>query len=467
MYRINSLLILSALLFAPTRWLAAEKPNIIVMYIDDLGYNDIGPFGSKLHRTPNLDVMAQEGRRFTDFYVTSGVCTPSRSSLMTGCYPKRIGLHQNETGGWVLFPGNKRGLNPSEITMAEVLKEQGYKTACVGKWHLGDQPEFLPTRQGFDYYFGIPFSNDMGQTDRLRKIYPPLPLLRMEEVIEEEPDQRYITQRYTQEAVQFITENKEGPFFLYLPHTMPHWPQYSSENFAGKSKNGKWGDTVEEIDWSVGQVLDTLKKLKIDDNTITVFISDNGGATQHGASNFPLKAGKGTTWEGGHRVPMVIRWPGKIPAGTTCSELGITMDLLPTFAKLTGGQAPQDRIIDGRDIWPLISGEKNAATPHEAYYYYFRGTLHAVRSGDWKLFVSRKGRQNKKLDDNFKPELYNLKDDIGESTNVAADHPEVVAQLMQHIQAIRADLGDDGIDVPGKNVREPGHVENAVTLTQK
>ena len=285
----------------------AARPNFIIIFCDDLGYADIGPFGSEKHRTPHLDRMAAEGRKFTSFYVTSGVCTPSRSSLMTGCYPKRVGLHVNEKGAGVLFPGNQRGLNPSEVTLAEVLKARGYATGIVGKWHLGDQPAFLPTRQGFDYYFGIPFSNDMGQKDRPSKPYPPLPLLRMEKVIEEEPDQRLLTQRYTREAIAFIERHKAKPFFLYLPHSMPHWPQYSSERFAGKSANGKWGDAAEEIDWSTGEILKALKANGLDKKTMVIFMSDNGGAVRHGASNQPLRGGKGSTGEGGHRVPFVVR----------------------------------------------------------------------------------------------------------------------------------------------------------------
>lgn len=449
---------------------AAEKsaqPNFIIIFCDDLGYNDIGPFGAKKHRTPNIDAMAKQGRKFTQFYVTSGVCSPSRSSLMTGCYPKRVGLHQNEKGNWVLFPGNKRGLNPSEITIAELMKSKGYATACVGKWHLGDQPVFLPTRQGFDSYFGIPFSNDMGQTDRPKKMYPPLPLLRNEKVVESEPNQRYLTQRYTKEAIKFITANKSKPFFLYLPHSMPHWPQYSSENFAGKSKNGKWGDAVEEIDWSTGEILGTLKKLGIDEKTVVVFLSDNGGPTRQGASNKPLRGGKGTTWEGGHRVPMVIRWPRTIPADSVCHELATSMDLLPSFAQWAGTQAPTDRIIDGKDIRPLLLGAKGAPSPHKAYYYYHRGNLQAVRAGDWKLFVAPHVRRRKKAKSpaKFAPELYNLKTDVGESNNVAADHPDIVKRLMDVAETARADLGDG--KRPGKNTRKPGHVKDARTLTNK
>ena len=356
----------------------AESPNFIIIFCDDLGYGDIGCFGSTQHRTPNIDKMAAEGMRFTSFYVTSGVCTPSRSSLMTGCYPRRVNMHQSAGGEWVLFPVAKKGLNPDEISIAEVLKGQGYATACVGKWHLGDQPQFLPTTQGFDYYFGIPYSNDMGS--KQRKQNPPLPLLRNEKVIEAPVDQTTLTKRYTEEVIKFITANKDKPFFVYLPHTMPHNPVHSSDAFRGKSANKGYGDCVEEIDWSTGQILDTLKRLSIDENTLVVFTSDNGAASRWGGSNLPLSGWKGSTMEGGMREPCVIRWPGKIPAGKSCDELACTMDLLPTFAKLAGTKPPADRIIDGKDIQPLMRGKKDAKSPHEAFYYYYMTQLHAVRA---------------------------------------------------------------------------------------
>ncbi|MEE2947671.1 MAG: sulfatase [Verrucomicrobiota bacterium] len=440
-----------------------ERPNFIIIFCDDLGYADIGPFGSKKHRTPHLDRMAAEGRKFTSFYVTSGVCTPSRSSLMTGCYPKRVGLHQNETGRGVLFPGNQRGLNTSEITIAEVLKARGYATAIVGKWHLGDQPEFLPTRQGFDSYFGIPFSNDMGEKDRPTKQYPPLPLLRMEKVIEEEPDQRLITERYTREVIAFIERHKAKPFFLYLPHTMPHWPQYASERFAGKSANGKWGDTVEEIDWSTGEILKALKAKSLDEKTMVIFMSDNGGALHHGASNQPLRGGKGSTWEGGHRVPFVVRWPGAILPGTGTDALATSMDMLPTLAKLAGAKLPTDRKLDGRDITPLLLGKPGAVTPHKAFFFYSRGQLHAVRSGDWKLFFTR-GKQKP----NGEPvTLYNLADDIGETKNVLDEHPGLAKRLAKLAEGMRVDLGDDLTGVKGSGTREPGFVKDAKLLTKR
>jgi arylsulfatase A-like enzyme len=450
---------------------ADQPPNFVIIYADDLGYADIGPFGCQNHRTPHLDRMAREGRIFTNFYVTSGVCSPSRSSLMTGCYPRRVNLHQNEQQAWVLFPGNKRGLNPSERTIAEVLKEKEYATAIIGKWHLGDQPAFLPTRQGFDSYFGIPYSNDMGHDSRPEPYrYPPLPLLRDEQVIEEEPDQRYLTRRYTEAAIAFINQNATRPFFLYLPHTMPHWPQYASENFAGKSANGKWGDAVEEIDWSTGQILDAIRRAGIEQRTLVIFTSDNGGAIHHGASNAPLKGGKGTTWEGGHRVCNVMWWPQSIPAGTRCDELATTMDMLPTLAGLAGVEVPEDHVIDGKNIWPLMTGQAGAKSPHDRYYYYFRGDLHAVRSGPWKMFVQQRPprrQPGKPAPEPFatdqRPVLYNLDEDISETKDVAAQHPEVIQRLMQYVREARTDLGDG--QQTGSGQRAPGHVEDAVPLT--
>ncbi len=457
-------LLLVLLMCLSTAVASAEKPNLILIFVDDLGYADIGPFGSKLHRTPHLDRMASEGRKLTSFYVTANVCTPSRSSLMTGSYPRRVGLDENEKGQWVLFPGNQEGLNPDEVTMAEVLKTAGYKTACVGKWHLGDQPQFLPTRHGFDSYFGIPYSNDMGHDSRKQPYrYPPLPLLRMEEVIEDEPDQRYVTKRYTEEALDFIERSRDGPFFLYLAHTMPHWPQYASEEFAGKSRNGKWGDTVEEIDWSTGQILEKLEELGIDERTLVVFTSDNGGATRHGASNAPLRGGKGTTWEGGHRVCFLARWPGRIPAGTASDEMAISFDLLPTFAALASAEMPRDRIIDGKDIRQLLLSEDSVPTPHVTYYYYFMTHLNAVRSGRWKLHVARMGGRYPDYEPNPVLELYDLISDIGESKNVASANPQVVERLKALADVARSDLGDG--KRAGTNVRPPGLVPQAVTLT--
>lgn len=440
---------------------AETPPNIVLIFCDDLGYGDIGCFGSAKHRTPNIDRMAAEGMRLTSFNVTCGVCTPSRSSLMTGCYPRRVGMHQNEEGKWVLFPGNSRGLDPNEITIAEILKARGYATAIVGKWHLGDQPEFLPTRQGFDSYFGIPFSNDMGKWKPVRG-YPPLPLVRDEEVIETEPDQGLLTPRYTEEAVRFIRANRDAPFFLYFPHTFPHAPLNASPRFRGKSANGLYGDAVEEIDWSTGEILDALQELGIDDRTLVIFTSDNGAAKPFGGSNLPLSGFKASTWEGGMRVPCVMRWPGRIPAGKECSELVTSMDLLPTLAGLSGGKIPTDRVIDGKDVWPLISGQPGAKSPHEAFFYYFVGQLAAVRSGKWKLHIARRlGRE--KVAAKIPLELYDLENDVAEQHNVAKQHPEIVKRLLALADKCRDDLGDG--KRAGQNTRPPGHVDNARPMT--
>ncbi len=440
----------------------AGKPNIIVIFCDDLGYGDIGCFGAEKHHTPNLDRMAAEGRKLTSFYVSSGVCTPSRSSLMTGCYPRRVNMHQNEDGLCVLFPVNQRGLHPSEITLAEVLKGQGYATACIGKWHLGDQRPFLPTRQGFDYYFGIPYSNDMGTRQGPGR--PPLPLLRNEEVIEAPAEQTTLTRRYTDEVIQFMRRNKDKPFFVYLPHTMPHNPVHASDEFRDSSDNGRYGDCVEEIDWSAGQIFAALKALDLDDKTLVLFTSDNGAAKRWGGGNGPLRGWKGSTWEGGMREPCIVRWPGKIPAGTVCDEMTSTMDLMPTFAALAGTTAPTDRIIDGKDIWPLMASQAGAQSPHEVFYYYQMDQLQAVRSGRWKLHLALKPKKRNwgKPEPSAPLQLFDLKADLGEQTNVAKKHPDVVKRLLALAEKARDDLGDTGR--PGKNQRPAGFVEKPVPL---
>ncbi len=439
-----------------------RPPNFIIIYCDDLGYGDVGCFGSTKHRTPNLDRMAEEGMCFTSFYVTSGVCTPSRSSLMTGCYPRRVNMHANDTGLCVLFPVNKKGLNPAEITIADLLKKQGYATACIGKWHLGDQPQFLPTRQGFDYYFGIPYSNDMGKGRNNNR--PPLPLLRNEKVIEAPAEQDTLTKRYTEEAIKFITANKHKSFFIYLPHTMPHNPVHASEKFRGKSANGRYGDTVEEIDWSTGEILAVLNKLGIDNRTLVIFTSDNGASNRFGGGNGPLRGHKGSTWEGGMREPCIVRWPGKIPASKTCDEIATTMDLLPTFAKLAGTKPPADRIIDGGDIWPLMAGKKGAKSPHKVFYYYQIDQLQAVRSGKWKLHLPLKTKRRNwgKPIPNSPLQLYNLDSDIAEKNDVADKNPDVVKRLLVLAEKARDDLGD--LNRKGKNQRPAGWVENPKPL---
>jgi len=440
---------------------AARPPNFIVVFCDNLGYGDIGCFGSKKNRTPNLDRMAAEGMRLTSFYATSGVCTPSRASLMTGCYPRRVNMHEGDGGRVVLFPAARKGLHPDEITIAEVLKERGYATACIGKWHLGDQPPFLPTRQGFDLYFGIPYSDDM-VGDR-RPGWPPLPLMRGEKVVEAPADRDTLTRRYTEEAIRFITEHRDAPFIVYLPQAMPGSTQggFASERFRGRSDNGIYGDTIEELDWSQGEILAALKRLELDQSTLVIWTSDNGTLNRRMGSNRPLSGWLGSTMEGAMRVPCIMRWPGKIPAGTTCDELCTTMDLLPTFARLAGAAPPGDRIVDGHDIWPLMSGQEGAESPYEAFFYYMMPQLQAVRSGKWKLhlplekkWISYGGRTKA-----APARLYDVVADPGETKDLAEAHPEVVRRLRGLAERARADLGDVGR--PGENQRPAAFVEAA------
>lgn len=447
---------------------AAEKPNFIVIFTDDQGYNDLGCFGSPHIKTPHLDRMAAQGMRFTDFYASAPVCTPSRASLMTGCYAQRVGMaHMPNAQGsleppaTVLFPYSKCGLNADEFTVAESLKLCGYATACIGKWHLGHLPPFLPTRHGFDYYYGIPYSNDM----------VPSPLMRNEEVIEEPAVQETLTERYTEEAVTFIKTNQDCPFFLYLAHNMPHTPLHVSPRFAGQSAGGLYGDVIECIDWGVGRILETLKEFGLDRHTLVVFTSDNGPwlvKGEDGGFATPLRAGKGTTYEGGMRVPCIMRWPGHIPAGTTCSEVATTMDLMPTFTGLAGGSLPHDRVIDGKDIATLMVGAPGARSPHEAFYYYFGRQLHAVRSGDWKLKLETPFRGEdiyraafRRDDVTMPPALYNLRTDIGEQKNLMDARQDVVERLMVYIEKAREDLGDSLTGAVGTGVRPIGTLEPA------
>jgi arylsulfatase A-like enzyme len=446
-----------------------SKPNIILIFIDDLGYGDIGPFGSQLNRTSHLDKMAAEGMKLTSFYAMP-LCSPSRASLMTGCYPKRVGLEGRPSNcRFVLFPGDPNGINPLEITVAELLQIQGYATACIGKWHLGDQPEFFPTRHGFDYFYGLPYSNDMDpKTFGDRWGFSALPLIRNEKILGElkHEDQALLTKNYTEEAIEFIKKNHDRPFFLYLAHTMVHYPYAASESFKGKSQNGIFGDAVEELDWSTGEILRSLQDFGLDKQTLVIFVSDNGAA---GGTAGPLRGRKGRTWEGGMRVPCIARWPGRIPSRSSCDEVASLMDFLPTFGSLAGAKVPTDRIIDGHDIWPLLSGQTGAKSPYEAFYYYRESRLQAVRSEEWKLVLPRRERVRRNTagqDSPPKPEymdlplsLFNLKEDIGETTNLAEQHPGIVKELMSHVERARIDLGD-GEEHPGKNCRPPGTVKN-------
>jgi len=454
---------------------APRLPNIVIIFTDDQGYADVGVFGARGFKTPNLDRMAREGCKFTNFHVAQPVCSASRTALLTGCYPNRLGIHG------ALGPGARHGIHDDEMTIAQLLKQKGYATGMAGKWHLGHHPQFLPTHHGFDEYFGLPYSNDMWPHHPEAKpgAYPPLPLIEGDQPLKVglgHEDQEQLTTQYTERAVKFIERNQDRPFFFYLAHSMPHVPLHVSDKFKGKSQQGLYGDVIMEIDWSVGEVLKALKKHKLDDDTLVIFTSDNGpwlSYGNHAGSAEPLREGKGTCWEGGTREPCIMRWPGKIPAGKTSDAMLMTIDLLPTLAKLVGAELPKHR-IDGLDVWPVMAGEKNAKNPHEAYLsYYEQNQLQAVTSGDgrWKLqlphiFRTLAGRpggtngiparyEQVKI---AEPELYDLEQDVRERTNVASEHPEIVKRLLALAEQAREDLGDSLTGRQGSGVREPGRL---------
>lgn len=459
----------------------AAKPNFIVVFCDNLGYGDIQPFGSTVHRTPHLNRMASEGRRFTHFCVTAGVCTPSRSSLITGCYAQRVGMHNNPRDGQVLRPISPYGLHPDEVTIAEVLGDAGYATGMVGKWHLGDQKQFLPAQQGFDWFFGIPYSDDMTAEVGKRLAprfegndWPPLPLMENESVVESPVDRDGLTRRYTERSIEFIREHKDEPFFLYLPQAMPGSTRtpFASPQFKGKSKNGPWGDSIEELDWSMGQILEELVRLQIDRRTLVIWTSDNGAPMDRDitkltrGTNRPLHGRGYTTGEGAFRVPTLMWWPGTVPANTVCDEFATTMDLLPTLASLGGGHVPGDRVIDGKEITGLVKGVPEAKTPYDAFFYYERDQLQAVRSGPWKLFLPLNEftrHPHFRAGQKTQPLLFNVVTDIGCRTNVADQHPNVVERLTKYAESAREDLGDRGR--PGKGQRKAGFTRHPVPLT--
>ncbi|MEQ8556512.1 MAG: sulfatase [Cyclobacteriaceae bacterium] len=472
LYFIISIALLMATLFSctlpgkQTKEGVKERPNLVIIFTDDQGYGDLSCFGGDHVYTPNIDQMAKEGARLTSFYVAAPLCTPSRAALMTGCYPRRVSMEPpsslvvelpNIPPGKrfpVCLAGDGNGLNPDEITIAEIARSAGYRTGIFGKWHLGDQPGFLPTRQGFEEFFGLPYSHDIMPRHPRQEFFqfPPLPLLEGEEVIELDPDADYLTRRVTERAVKFIKDHKDENFFLYVPHPIPHGPlaasseikeEYAEVLASGVNASAEIYETaIYEIDWSVGQILATLKEQGIDDNTIVLFTSDNG-ASRRGSTK-PLSGHKGQTLEGGMRMPTVIRWPKGIKAGSDTDELITAMDLLPTFANLIDAKLPDDRIIDGKDILPVLT--KGAETPHEYFFYSHWGTLEAVRWKDWKLRIIE-GEEA----------LYNLETDIAEQKNLADQHPEIVTQLKEAMKGFEEDMA--------KNARPPGRVENPVPLT--
>ncbi len=430
--------------------LAADvRPNIVIILADDLGYGDLGSYGHPTIRTPQLDRMANDGMRFTQFYAAASVCSPSRAALLTGRLPIRTGVNH------VLMPWSKGGLPASEVTIAATLHEAGYATACIGKWHLGHLPQYLPTRRGFDLYFGIPYSNDMSRATagnpafvKQLDIYPEvpgLPLMRGEKVIETEPDQRNLTRRYTEEAIGFMRDSSHAgkPFFLYLAHTFPHVPLFASDRFRGKSARGIYGDVVEELDWSVGEIRQSLRELGIERNTVVFFTSDNGPwlvERQEGGSAGLLRNGKGTTWEGGMREPFLACWPGKIPAGVVTQSFGTTMDLFPTCARLAGASLTKDREYDGADLQPVLTG---TGPGREALLFYYLGEdLHAVRKGQWKLHLMTSDGSTGPSRRRERPPLFDLLVDPSEKYDVSDSHPELVKDLQttaqQHQRTMKA-----------------------------
>ena len=449
-------------------------PNFVIIFTDDQGYADLGCYGAKGFQTPHLDTMAADGMRFTDFYVSQAVCSASRAALLTGCYANRVGIHG------ALMPWDKIGLNPEEETIAEVLKRKGYATGIFGKWHLGHHRPFLPLQQGFDEYLGLPYSNDMWPVDfdgkpfpqgskSWREKYPMLPLIEGNDTvahIRTLDDQATLTTRYTERAVKFIEKHKNEPFFLYVPHSMPHVPLGVSDKFKGKSTQGMYGDVIMEIDWSVGQIMKTLRQNDLDDNTLVIFASDNGpwlNFGNHAGSALPLREGKGSMWDGGARVPCIMRWPGKIKAGSVCKKLAATIDILPTIAAIAQTDLPTKK-IDGVNILPLIEAKTNAQ-PRDHYFFYYDRALQALRQGKWKLHFPHGYRTYK----GFEPgkdgwpgktgqaktslELYDLENDIGETTNLADKYPHIVEGLQSLAEKARQDLGDSLTNRKGSNVR--------------
>lgn len=466
--------------------MSSPQPNVVLINCDDLGYGDLGCYGSELHDTPAIDALAAAGARLTDFSMASPVCSPSRAAMLTGSYPLRIGFGgEGLQNMGVLFPGQGRGLHPDEVTIARLLSDAGYATLAVGKWHCGDQADFLPTNHGFDEWFGLPYSNDMGvqisaegtpTRDEINAMikaagidfeiqWPPLPLVDTDAagepvVVEQQPDQTTLTGRYVERSLEFIQANTEQPFFLYLAHMYVHVPIYVEQRFADASRNGAYGAAVASIDWATEAIVTELERLGLADNTIVIFTSDNGALApgpDGAGSNAPLRDAKGTTWEGGQRVPCVVRWPQHIPEGLVVEDMTSALDLLPTLAAVCGADAPTDRVLDGHDIGGLLGLDGDAPDPNRSFLSIAGGNIEAIRVGRWKLHVRKKRKEM--------CELYDLVADIGESIDRAAEQPDIVANLAARIEAARLELGDQATGVVGASTRPIGRVEDPVLLT--
>jgi arylsulfatase len=450
---------------------AENPPNIVLIFTDDQGYQDVGVFGSPDIETPHLDQLANEGVILTSFYAAQAVCSASRAGILTGCYPNRIGIHN------AMMPNSKIGLHPSETTLAELLKDNGYKTAIYGKWHLGDHPNFLPMKHGFDEYFGIPYSNDMWPNHPQQGTifnFGPLPVFENESVVDTLTDQSQLTTQITKRSVDFINRNRDSPFFLYVPHPQPHVPLFVSEKFKGKSENGLYGDVIMELDWSVGEILKALKDNNLERNTVVIFTSDNGpwlSYGNHAGSALPYREGKGTAWEGGHREPFIIRYPDKLKGGHTIETPIMAIDILPTLAEITGSKLPK-KTIDGKSAWKVFTGEIKES-PQKAYFFYYKvNELHGVRYGKWKMYFphnyrTMSGQQpgldglpgNYRFIDLEEIELYDLSNDISETKNVAKDYPNVVLEIKTLANDMRYRLGDSLLDIQGTETRSAGIVE--------
>jgi arylsulfatase len=446
-----------------------QPPNVVLVYLDDMGYGDLTITGATGYSTPNIDRMASQGVFFSHYYSPQAVCSASRAGVLTGCYPNRVGF------AGAIDHSAKMGISNEEQTIAQVLKKSGYTTAAFGKWHLGFQKQFLPTQHGFDEFLGIPYSHDMWPNHpSAGKYYPPLPLIEGDQVIKTNPDNTQFTTLFTEKAVDFIRRSKTKPFFLYLAHPLPHVPLAVSDKFKGKSKQGLYGDVMMEIDWSIGQILQILKELKLEKNTLVIFTSDNGpwiNYGNHAGSTGGLREGKGTSFEGGQRVPCLMLWKGTIPEGFVCNKLVSGIDILPTLAAISGAALPEKR-IDGVNILSLMKGDINANPRKSFYYYYRKNSLEAVSNGDWKLVFAHPGRTYEGFKPgkdglpgganencNFPAALYDLRRDPGERYDVKESNPEIVAELEKIASEAREDLGDDLTGNPGKNRRDPGRIQ--------